>query len=411
MGAGGGAIAKCLRRYKEMSDSSMQVGERSGGNVRRDFSELIPSRNLALIFSGSFSGNGGMFEYGRAWLDQLHDSGWSVSVIASTAVLGALGEAGGHSIDRSVEGGGLSYRRIAISSIFGVGDAKRLLRSIGDGIEIAKVQGIHIIDRSLYTAFLLRGLRERFPRLTIIVTVHDPVWHDEKIGAIARFLKAKDDLGIVEQADAPDTWIHVHSLALIRDSIFARVHHILAVAHPAPRARVVRSRRPIDALSENATTSRIRIGFVGRIEPYKGLDILLRAIMLCEAARPEIANRIEVQIAGRGSIDDAILTAISSQLTIRNEFIADSEFHQIVADLDLLVLPYRSATQSGVGMLGLTYGIPMIVTNVGALSSLVVHGVTGYVMESAAAPELAEFLMRVLDRPEILSEMRRSIVG
>ncbi len=82
-----------------------------------------------------------------------------------------------------------------------------------------------------------------------------------------------------------------------------------------------------------------------------------------------------------------------------------------MADLDLLVLPYRSATQSGVGMLGLTYGIPMIVTNVGALSSLVVHGVTGYVMESAAAPELAEFLMRVLDRPEILSEMRRSIVG
>ena len=374
--------------------------------ANRDFSGLVPSKKLALVFGGTFVGVGGMFEYGRAWLDQLRGTGWNVSVIASLQVLAALGESQELAIDSSEETT-LNYRQIALASVLGVGAAKRLLGAVVKSIDLSGVDAIHIVDRALFSAFLAKGVRKRFPKVVTIVTIHDPTWHEERIACSAKILKARDDRMLSKMAEKNEIWIHVHAKQLTLGSVFQGVRNLIAVDHPAPLARVVRVRREIQrSLVSSGAVFPIRMGFVGRIEPYKGLDVFLEGLISLIEKQPEVAGKIEVLIAGRGNIDQGLVARVVCPLIIRNEFIEDLEFHQLVADLDLLVLPYKSATQSGVAMLGLTYRIPLIVTNVGGLPLLVLDGVTGYVMKHQGGQVLELLLARLMKNPELLGEMR-----
>lgn len=115
--------------------------------------------------------------------------------------------------------------------------------------------------------------------------------------------------------------------------------------------------------------------FFGFIRKYKGLDILLNAMKVLQ--REFGIGNLRLLIAGEFYEDEKNYSEllndpqIKNQLIIHTHFIADSEIKYYFSAADCVVQPYRNATQSGVTPLAYHFEVPMIVTNVGGLPSMV----------------------------------------
>lgn len=136
--------------------------------------------------------------------------------------------------------------------------------------------------------------------------------------------------------------------------------------------------------------------FFGFIRKYKGLDILLDAMKILRSA--EITPIPKLLIAGefyedRKAYDEQIeILGIKDMLLLKTNFIADSEVKYYLCAADVVVQPYRSATQSGVTPLAYHFEKPMIVTNVGGLPSLVPDDKVGLIAEPNAASIAAKII-------------------
>lgn len=123
--------------------------------------------------------------------------------------------------------------------------------------------------------------------------------------------------------------------------------------------------------------------FFGFIRDYKGLDLLLNAF-----ADARLRNYpVKLLIAGEYySSPEPYLELIRKNkledlIELRTDFIADDEVNLYFSAADMVVQPYKSATQSGVTQIGYHFNKPMLVTNVGGLSEIIPHGKIGYVVE------------------------------
>jgi glycosyltransferase involved in cell wall biosynthesis len=129
--------------------------------------------------------------------------------------------------------------------------------------------------------------------------------------------------------------------------------------------------------------------FFGFIRKYKGLDILFESISILKKSN-YLKGQIKFLIAGefyedRKSYDELISKlGIEEDLILRTDFIPDSEVKNCLCAADVVIQPYRSATQSGVTPLAYHFEVPMIVTNVGGLPALVPHQKVGLVSEPDA---------------------------
>ena len=134
--------------------------------------------------------------------------------------------------------------------------------------------------------------------------------------------------------------------------------------------------------------------FFGFIRKYKGLDLLLHA-MADDRIR---STGIRLLIAGEFYEDGNIYTLLARSLGIEKQiiwethFIADSEVKYYLCSADVVIQPYRQATQSGVTPLAYHFEKPMIVTNVGGLPALVPHEKVGLV----CAPEPAAIAAAIM---------------
>ncbi len=126
--------------------------------------------------------------------------------------------------------------------------------------------------------------------------------------------------------------------------------------------------------------------FFGFIRAYKGLDILLEAM-----GDPRVkALGVKLIVAGeyyqkgkaRAQYMDIIKKhQIEERVILKTDFIPDSEVGLYFGAADMVVQPYKTATQSGITQLAFHYELPMLVTDVGGLSEIVEHGKVGYVVK------------------------------
>ena len=146
--------------------------------------------------------------------------------------------------------------------------------------------------------------------------------------------------------------------------------------------------------------------FFGFIRDYKGLDLLLEAM-----ADPRFAARpIKLIIAGeyygnRDAYEAQIERLdIRDRLVLRTDFIANDEVRYYFGAADLVVQPYKTATQSGISQMAYHFGVPMVVTAVGGLPEIVPDGEAGYVVDTDATA-IAEAIARFceLTAPEQLA--------
>ena len=151
--------------------------------------------------------------------------------------------------------------------------------------------------------------------------------------------------------------------------------------------------------------------FFGFIRKYKGLDILLDAMKILKVSSDKLSMSdnlplradCKLLIAGefyedRKAYDEQIeRLGIKDSLILKTTFIADSEVKYYLCAADVVVQPYRSATQSGVTPLAYHFEKPMIVTNVGGLPSLVPDDKVGLIAEPMAesiAKKIQEYFQK-----------------
>ncbi|MFD2921579.1 glycosyltransferase [Terrimonas rubra] len=130
--------------------------------------------------------------------------------------------------------------------------------------------------------------------------------------------------------------------------------------------------------------------FFGFIRQYKGLDMLLEAVAILKKRNSPVLP-FKLLIAGEFYEDAERYHSlikdldIADLLILKTDFIADSEVKYYLCAADVLIQPYRNATQSGVTPLAYHFETPMVVTNVGSLATLVPHGKVGIVTTPDAA--------------------------
>jgi D-inositol-3-phosphate glycosyltransferase len=132
-------------------------------------------------------------------------------------------------------------------------------------------------------------------------------------------------------------------------------------------------------LPDNAPT----VLFFGFIRAYKGLDLLLEALALCPDVHAVVAGECYEDWAPYAERIERLGIGVRTHLF--TDFIPDGEVTRYFSAADLVVQPYRSATQSGISQIAFHFEKPMVVTRVGGLAEIVRDGVSGYVVEPEAA--------------------------
>lgn len=123
--------------------------------------------------------------------------------------------------------------------------------------------------------------------------------------------------------------------------------------------------------------------FFGFIRQYKGLDMLLEAL-----GKTELKNlNVKLLLAGEFYGDEAHYQSLiqkyelQDRIYLHTSFIPNNEVGKYFCAADAVVLPYRTATQSGITQVAYHFDLPMIVTRVGGLPELVHDGRVGLVVE------------------------------
>ena len=209
-----------------------------------------------------------------------------------------------------------------------------------------------------------------------VITIHDPTPHP---GQPSRS-RVEDSIRRhwITGSDA----VIVHGAALVDElPAWVRQRRVAVVPHGATVLG-----RPLAVPSDPVVL------LFGRLEPYKGLDVLLRAMERVWNARPDV----RLHIAGRGSESDQIPS--DPRIGVRAEYVPEAELQSLFATTTLAVLPYTQGSQSGVGSVALGYGVPTIVSDVGALEDLAADAT--FVVPAGDDHALAGAILAHLDHDE-----------
>jgi glycosyltransferase involved in cell wall biosynthesis len=241
---------------------------------------------------------------------------------------------------------------------------------------------VHLLNGEGYPLGLL--LAARYGR-RLVVTLHDPVPHHGSYVDIATRVASLPTLA------AADT-IHVHRETLRRFVLSLAPGKRVVVAPHGSFAPLF-DPPPLDEAAKEDL-----VLFWGRIEPYKGVDILA-------AALSAIDGRFSVVIAGAGALDErtrALIAASGPRVTLLNRFISDEELRSLLVRAKFAVFPYRSATQSGAPLLAAAFGVRPILSPVAAFREIA-EAVDGILLPRLSAGAIAEAVNAAEYRPTGLS--------
>ena len=157
---------------------------------------------------------------------------------------------------------------------------------------------------------------------------------------------------------------------------------------------------PLPSVSHTAgnASDPVTLLLFGKIKPYKGTDVAIRAL----AAMPAASRaRCRLRVVGKPYMDMEPLFALARELRVESNivwdlrFVADDELNQIFSEADIMVMPYREIDASGVLMIALSIGIPIVASRIGLFAEMLEDGQHG-LSRGARRPRGAG---RIFDRP------------
>jgi glycosyltransferase involved in cell wall biosynthesis len=133
--------------------------------------------------------------------------------------------------------------------------------------------------------------------------------------------------------------------------------------------------------------------FFGLIRDYKGLDLLLKA-------HSKLDDSFQLLIAGevygdRNGYDKLILQSKNKHISFVDQFIPTEEVNIYFSAADLCILPYKTATQSGIKAMCDVFHLPVLVSRAGGLHEEISENETGFVMRSASDGTFAEQIVEI----------------
>jgi glycosyltransferase involved in cell wall biosynthesis len=129
------------------------------------------------------------------------------------------------------------------------------------------------------------------------------------------------------------------------------------------------------------------------------VEVLVEAMRLLWAARPEV----KLVVAGAG--DAARLVPEDPRISLIPRYISENDVETLLAEASLVALPYTQASQSGVGMLAIAAGVPVVVSDLGSLPELAVD--PSFVFAAANPRALADTIERHLEDG---ADVRRAVL-
>lgn len=226
----------------------------------------------------------------------------------------------------------------------------KLLKSL----QYYKPDIIHVLNGDGY---LISAMIRRYFRTTsLLLTLHDPIAHPHDIvGYINNILRNRF---VIKNFDA----VHVHNKCFesIVKMALSMKQKIFIVPHGS-------FAHYFTCYDTSSIVCEKNILFFGRLEYYKGIDILVDAGIRLN----NMGRKYKIIIAGPGKINSEIRTKIknySDIFELHNKFLADEEVAVLFKRCSLTVLPYRQVTQSSVPSIAVGYGHMIIASDEGAFS-------------------------------------------
>ena len=233
---------------------------------------------------------------------------------------------------------------------------------------------------------ILAGLRRGAPVVALCHNVlpHERKPYDEPL--MKRLLRKVDGVLVHSEAQA----------GLARDLTtrpvrVAEMPAHLPVAPATPGNAAPGNASPEDARPGDDGKVRRRLLFFGIVRPYKGLDVLLRAL----AKGPD---DVALTVAGEfwGGLDGTReligSLGLDSRVELRPGYVPAADVPGLFAAADALVLPYRTATASQNVWMAHEHGLPVIATDVGGFADQIRDGVDGLICAPDDVASLAEAL-------------------
>jgi glycosyltransferase involved in cell wall biosynthesis len=255
----------------------------------------------------------------------------------------------------------------------------RLVRAL----RAAKVDVIHVVGVHEWNSIV--AVLTKILGATLVYTMHDPEAHR----GTSLLMRVSN-------------WISPRLADAIVVLTRTGRDELVANGFPAPKIYHI----PHGAYSFFARWRRARIRrgkvvlYFGRVEPYKGLDVLLEAFRRVHKALPDW----KLVIAGSGDLPASLTQADLAGIEILNRYVPDQEVAGLMQRARMVVLPYTEATQSGVIATAYAFGRPVIATDVGGLNEMVIPGKTGLLIPTNDAGALAHAFRKLARDP---GRMRR----
>lgn len=250
---------------------------------------------------------------------------------------------------------------------------------------------LHVQDHVDWRLYLLQQIMHAVPTL---LTIHDVIRHEGEAPRVDASLPLRRHIARAVRSHAEEYVVHGRSLAgLLESQDWYGGQAVNVIPHG--RLPYLASSSP---LPPNPT-----VLFFGRLESYKGLDILIEAAEIAADSIPGL----KVIIAGRGPAADRCRALVTTPglFDWRLGFVPNAETAALFAEASVVALPYRDASQSGVVPLAFVNGRPVIATNVGAISEAVRDGHNGILIHQVSPAAVAAGICRVFNEDRLLSRL------
>ena len=165
--------------------------------------------------------------------------------------------------------------------------------------------------------------------------------------------------------------------------------NIFVHPHPVPRSLP----SPKNIFRRRSSTELLFFGFV---RPYKGLDVLLNALVHLKDSDFYLTVAGEFWNASNEARDFVERHGLDGRVEIVARYVSDWEAAEYFARADAVVLPYIRATSSGVIPLAYYYDKPVIASRVGGLPDFVEEGGTGLLVHPGSPTDLARALSTII---------------